>query len=423
MTSGQAGTQSQAGTQPNWRSRAAVLAIGTFAVGTDAFVIAGVLPSIADSLRVSVGAAGQLVTVFALAYALTAPFVGALTAGWSRRTTLLAALGVFAAGNAVTALAPTYALVLGSRVVAAVGAALFTATASATAARLAGPERRGRAIAIVMFGVTSSLVLGTPIGTALSSVTNWRTTLWFVTALGLVAAIAVAIWLPRLPGEGGAAGTRVVRRLVGPLRVPGVAGLLLGTFVAFLGIYTPYTYFSAVYEPTTGGDGRLLASMLLVFGIAATVGNLTAGTLADRIGPARVIVGATALLAAVFAALPLLRGELWLAVPTVAVSGVLSFAVTTPQQQWLLTLAPEAGSVATSLYQAALYLAVSASGVLGAVVLDVRGSGWLGPVSGAVVLVAAVVAAVAGQGARGAAGRRFRTGADARSRAEAARTR
>ncbi|SPL98143.1 MFS transporter, DHA1 family [[Actinomadura] parvosata subsp. kistnae] len=149
-----------------WRTHAAVLAFGTFAVGTDGFVVAGILPEIARSLDVSVAAAGQLVTVFSIAYAVLAPVLATLTAGWSRRVVLPAGLALFAVGNVITALAPSYALVLVSRAVAAGGASLYAATASATAAAIAGDERRGRAIAIVMLGLTSSLALGAPLGTA-----------------------------------------------------------------------------------------------------------------------------------------------------------------------------------------------------------------------------------------------------------------
>lgn len=89
-----------------WQGYAAILAFGTFAVGTDAFVIAGILPEIAQSLDVSVAAAGQLVTVFSIAYAVLAPVLATLTAGWSRRVVLPAGLMLFAVGNVITALAP-----------------------------------------------------------------------------------------------------------------------------------------------------------------------------------------------------------------------------------------------------------------------------------------------------------------------------
>jgi DHA1 family inner membrane transport protein len=162
--------------------------------------------------------------------------VGALTAGWSLRTRLLVALAVFALGNALTALAPGYPLVLASRVVAAVGAALFTATATATAATLAGPAHRGRAIAIVMLGMTSSLVLGTPIGTVLGSALGWRATLWFVTALGGAAALVIAVTM-RGVRDGAATAGEGIRRRLAPLADRRVLAALGRTFVVFTGVY------------------------------------------------------------------------------------------------------------------------------------------------------------------------------------------
>lgn len=131
------------GTSP-WRARAAVLTLGTFAVGTDGFVIVGLLPQIQKTLQVSTAAAGQLVSVFAIAYALLGPVFAALTGRWSKRRVLVTGIALLAAGNAVTASAHVYGLVLASRVLAGSGAALFVASAVATAAHLAGEQRRGR---------------------------------------------------------------------------------------------------------------------------------------------------------------------------------------------------------------------------------------------------------------------------------------
>ncbi|MFP3245097.1 MAG: MFS transporter, partial [Paraburkholderia sp.] len=227
----------------SWRTDVAMLAIGTFAVGTDAFVIAGVLPSVASTLHVSIAGAGQMVTVFSLAYALSAPVVGALCAGWPRRTSLSVGILVLVLGNILTALAPGFGLVLASRVVAAVGAGLYTATASATAAALAGPEKRGQAIAIVILGMTSSLVLGAPLGTAISTFSNWRITLYAVAALGLVAGVAVFLRIPPLRDH--AAAGLAVR--LSPLRDRQILRILLRALLVFTGIFIPYTYISAIY--------------------------------------------------------------------------------------------------------------------------------------------------------------------------------
>ncbi|MEU7855927.1 MFS transporter [Nonomuraea sp. NPDC049141] len=371
-----------------WQTHAAILAFGTFAVGTDAFVIAGILPEIARSLDVSVAAAGQLVTVFSIAYAVLAPVLATLTAGWSRRVVLPAGLALFAVGNVITALAPAYGLVLAARVVAAGGASLYAATASATAAALAGDERRGRAIAIVMLGLTSSLALGAPLGTAVGAALGWRATMWLVTALALV---VVPVIVGRLPdvGHGPAGGWR--QRLA-PLADRRVLGVLATTVVAFTGIYVPYTYLSAVYEPATGGQGGRLAVLLLVFGVAGTVGNLAAGHFTDRRGPRRVVIAGTLLLAFVFLSVPALRGSYATALPAVAACGVFSFTVTTPQQHLIMSYAP-AGTqpMVASLNQSAVYLAVSLSGAAGGIALDAAGAAALPPLAAVLAVAAAAL--------------------------------
>lgn len=254
-----------------WRASAAILAFGAFAVGTDGFVISGLLPEVARTLHVDVGAAGQLVTVFALAYALLAPVLAALTATWSPRRVLVAALIVFAVGNALTATAPGYGLVLASRAVTAAGAALFTATASTTAAALAGERNRGRAIATVMTGMTSSLVLGAPLGTLIGGALGWRTTMWFITSLALAAVPPIGL---RLPG-GGPAPYGGLRRRVALLGDRRVLAALARTVVAFTGIHIPYTYVSAIFD----GVGHALSGL---FSFAVTTPHSTGSSPSRR---------------------------------------------------------------------------------------------------------------------------------------------
>ncbi|MFF4714962.1 MFS transporter [Streptomyces eurythermus] len=384
-----------------WRTHACVLALGTFAVGTDAFVIAGLLPDISDSLDISVGAAGQLVSVFSLAYALLSPVLAAFTARWSRRTVLITGLGVFAVGNVVTALAPDYALVLAARVIAAAGAAMFTPNAGATAATLAGPEHRGRAIAIVTVGLTASLALGAPLGTVIGEALGWQATMWFVTALALVVAPVIALRLPDVTLGGP---TRLRHRLA-PLADRKVAMVLAGTLVAFIGIYLPYTYISAVFEPATGGDGGKVAVLLLVFGLAGTAGNLTAGRLADRKGPRTVVIGATLLLTVVFAAMAGVRSSYPAAVALTAVCGVASWSVTAPQQQRVMALAsPGSEPLAVSLNAAVMYLAISLSSALGAGILGATGAVWIAWAGAAFAVAAALVTAAAARTERAGAG-------------------
>lgn len=386
-----------------WREHATVLAFGTFAVGTDAFVIAGLLPEISRSLGVDVASAGQLVSIFAIAYAVLSPLLAALTGRWSRRRVLVTALVVFGLGNIVTALAPGYALVLASRVVAAAGAAMFTPNAGVTAAAIAGGERRGRAISIVTVGLTSSLVLGAPLGTAIGNQFGWRATMWFVTGLAAMVAPLIVLRLPEIR-LGTAAG---LRQRLSPLTDRQIVGVLAVTLAAFTGIYLPYTYISAIFSPAMDGDGGRIALLLLVFGVAGTVGNLLAGRLADRYGPRAVVICATLGLAVVFLAMVPTRSSFAVAIPMVVLSGVGSWSVTVPQQHRIIALAaPGAEALGVSLNASVLYLAISLSSVIGAIGLNgLDSAATLPPIAAIFVVLAAILTWATGRSGRRADGR------------------
>lgn len=348
-------------------ARTFILAAGTFAVGTDAFVVAGVLPQIAGSLRVSTAEAGQLVTVFAITYALLSPVLATLTGNWPRRKVLLTALGIFVLGNVATALAPSYGWVLLARALAAVGATMFTPIASATAAAMVGPEHRARAISTVTVGMTLSMALGVPIGTLLATVMTWKGTMWFLAALEAVAALAVALWLPVVatpPAYG-------LRQRLAPLRDRRVVAVLLTTVTLFTGIFVVYTYIGVILNAATGGSGGKLAILLFVAGCAGTVGNLVAGKLTDRLGARRVIAVAAMIVAVNYAVLPVASATFVGAVLAMAIYGLTVWSITTPQQHRLIALAPSAASLVISLNASGIYLAVSLSGIIGAAALQI----------------------------------------------------
>lgn len=181
-----------------------------------------------------------------------------------------------------------------------------------------------------------------------------------------------------------------LRQRLAPLRDRDVLAVLAITVIAFVGIFIPYTYISVVYAPVTEGNGTLLTVLLLVFGAAGTVGNLTAGYVADRQGPRRVVITVTLALAAVFAMTVVARESLPTAVPVILLSGLLSWSVLSPQQHRVVSLAPNATALVVSLNAAAVYLGVSLSGVLGAAGLNVLGEATF-PLLGSAFLVFAAL--------------------------------
>ncbi|HYF21405.1 MAG TPA: MFS transporter, partial [Ramlibacter sp.] len=273
--------------------RLLLLAAGMFAIGTDSFVVAGVLPQVAASLGVSVTLAGQMITVYALSYALLSPVVAAAAAGWPRKRLLLAGMAVFIAGNVLSAAAPSIEVLFASRFLAGLGAAMFSPTATAAAASLVPPGQRGRALAVVVAGLAGATALGAPIGTFIGGWLDWRATMWFVAAVGVVAGLGLAWRLPAIPI---APAVNLATRLK-PLADARVLLTLATTGLAFGGLFIVYSYIGLGFERATGGDPRVLAGLLLLWGIAATAGNLVAGRLTDRFGSRPIINAAIAIAA------------------------------------------------------------------------------------------------------------------------------
>ncbi|MER7765652.1 MFS transporter [Kitasatospora sp. NPDC096140] len=371
--------------------RLLLLALGTFAVGTDSMVVAGILGPVSADLGVSVPAAGQLVTVFALGYALLAPVLATLTARWPRRRLLLTALAVFSAANALSALAPTYGLLLATRVLAAAGAALYTPTANAVATTLVAPERRGRALATVLGGMTVATALGVPLGTWVGRA-DWRLTMWLVTALGLAALAGLAALLRGLPPAPAAAPTLRARLApLGKRRVLGAAGTTLVFFLAFQSVYI---YLATAVSGATGGDADRLSVILLTTGVMSVAGSWLGGRLVDRAGVRRVLLAGSAVAACAFAALPWLGRSMPGALVYAAVVPLAGWAVSVALPHRLASIDPGNAPLLISLNSSALYLGTAAGGAAGSAAVAVLGGRWF-PLAAAVLAAAACAVAAA----------------------------
>ncbi|WP_200824907.1 MFS transporter [Nonomuraea solani] len=368
------------------------LALATFAVGTDAFVMAGLLPAIAADLEVSVPAAGQLVTVFALTLAVAAPILSWLLSPLDRRKVLQLALIVFVAGNVVTALSPTYPIALSARILTAAGAATITATASSAAVAITPPERRGRAMALVIGGLTLSTALGMPLGNLIGGI-DWRLTLWAVAALGVVAAIGISVALPKvvLPA------TSLMARLA-PLRQPKVLSILVVTLLVMAGHYAVYTYIAAVTaSATTGSFSQALTMILFVWGVGVLVGNFFAGHLVDKRPVLGVAVGALAGGTVLLAISPLTVGNLAIASIWAAIWGITDGMASVVQQHRLVTFAPASSPMLLGLNSSAIYFGVAIGGGLGGLAQEWLSVTLLGVPAAVLALLATTITVVEGR--------------------------
>ncbi|MER8105573.1 MFS transporter [Kitasatospora sp. NPDC094016] len=341
-----------------------VLALGTFAVGTDAFVVAGFLPSMAQDLHVSPATAGQSITVFAAAYAVLSPVLATLLARLPRRTLLITALFTLGIANLGSALAPNMAVLIISRIIAAAGAAAYTPNAGAVSASLVRPELRARALAVVIGGLTIATALGVPLGNAASHWLGWRTALGLVAGLCLLVAVILRLIMPRLPGN-----VRVpLRTRLAVLRRPAVLAVLPLTILGMGASYTAYAYSVPMLEAVKVPESSILW-MLFLYGLGAVIGNLAAGYTTDRWGSTKVlIVGYTAMVVA-------LGSLAWLAAsdsdlkPVVGLLvllwGASSWCQTPPQQHRLIEVAPQEAPLVVSLNSSSIYLGIGLGTIIG----------------------------------------------------------
>ncbi len=372
--------------------RLLMLALGMFALGTDSFVVAGVLPEIAQTFHIAPGLAGQLTTVYAIAYALLSPTIAALAASVPRKKLMLSGLGIFVIANLGTAAAPSFGLALLTRALAGLGAAMYAPTATSTGALIVEPEHRGKALTIIIAGLTAATALGSPIGTVIGGLGDWRWTMFFVSFIGLLAASGIALWLRNVPLP---PKVSLAARMA-PLSDARVGLTLATTLFAMAGNFVIYTYFSVVFD-------RVLAStavfglLLVLWGSGGTAINIVLSRMLDKFGPREVLLAMLAVLVADMAFMPWASAHLWSSVIAIGIWGAAGWGIIGPQQYRLVSIAPTIAPVVLGLNTAATYLGVTLAGVLGAAGLQVLGAHDLGYFSLMLFVLAIVSTELAGR--------------------------
>lgn len=346
--------------------RIIVLALGTFALGTDSFVIAGVLPDIANGLHISLALAGLAVTAFALIYAFGAPILAALAGSVERRRLLLVSLLILTIANVLAALAPNFTLLLVARILAALGASLYTPTASAVAATLAPEKQRGRALAIVMTGLTAATVLGVPLGVLIGSWFGWQATLLFVALLSLLAFVGVLLLFPQV------APPPVVslRTRLAFLKRPEVLLTLVYTFLVMAGMQIIGTYQRPLFQDVTHANDAFVSVLFFLFGLGGVFGSMLGGYSADRWGNIPTVVGALLILSAMLLLFPWVGTITLGAIIVLIVWSAAGWMINPAQQNRLVSFAPQAAGVVISLNSSALYLGLSFGSALGSLLIQ-----------------------------------------------------
>ncbi|MBK1786260.1 MFS transporter [Prauserella cavernicola] len=363
------------------------LLFAAFVLFTDDYVIAGVLPEIAADLGVSVGAAGQLVTVFSITVAVGAPIAAVVVARWPRRRVFVIALPLFVAANALAAVTPSFGVLLGLRVLAAIAAAMSTPALFAAAAKLAPEGKQGRFLGIVGLGVTGSIAVGVPVGTWIGGEVGWRATFATMAGAGVVALVWLLATLPR----SGPDPAVPLRDQVAVLVSRPVALALLGSAVLITGSMMLLTYLAPFLAGLGDASIEARAMIFAASGVAGMIGILLGGIATDRWGAGRTLALGVAVFVAIMVVLALLwlvrPVPLWVVAPLAVVWAGAAFWTSSPVRDRLLRIAGPVGPQALGMNTSANYVGVALGGALGGGLLSL-GAGSLPVVSAVLGVVA-----------------------------------
>ncbi|MEV8213648.1 MFS transporter [Leifsonia sp. NPDC077715] len=366
------------------------LALGGFGIGLTEFVIAGLLPEVAADFHVDEAAAGWLISGYALAVVVGALGLTAAATRIPRKAALLGLMVLFIAGNLLSALVPSYGVMLGGRVLAALCHGAFFGIGSVVAAGLVAPEKQARAIAVMFTGLTAANVLGVPFGTLLGQALGWRSTFWAITVIGVVALIGIAILVPRSAADTPTAG---LRSELSAFRSGQVWLSLSATVLGFGGMFGAFTYIAYTLTGVSGFPSAAVPWLLILFGLGLFTGNWVGGRLADR-SIDGTLMWLLAALAVVLVAFALVAGLPVGAVIALVLMGAFGFATVPALQLRVLSYASHAPTLASGANIAAFNLGNALGAWLGGLTIA-AGLGYTSPLwVGAAMTVGALIVVV-----------------------------
>jgi len=386
---------------PSHRDRTAaivILAIAGFILVTTEFLIVGLLPAMASELSISISAAGLLVTLFAFTVMLFGPLLTAGVAHLERKRLFVFILLVFAASNALAAVAPNLGLLALARFIPALALPVFWGTASETAGQLAGPERAGKAVSAVYLGISAAMLFGIPLGTLVAEAIGWRGAFWLLAAMSLLIAGLLQVGMPTMRSH-----QRLrLREQLRILRDPAFVANVALSVVVFTAMFTAYTYLADTLENVAGVPQAEVGWWLMGFGAVGLIGNWLGGRWVD----ARPL-GVTALFCALLAvgtsaSMALVGDRFWLRF-ALAAWGIANTALYPICQIRVMKAASHAKALAGTLNVSAANAGIGLGAIVGGLAIPVWGPSSVGYVAAVIALLAvAAVPLIARLAAKGA---------------------
>lgn len=343
-----------------------ILAMAAVTVGSVELIVGGILPIIAEAMQVGTGTAGQLITVFALVYAVSGPVLLSLTAKYERKKLYLLSLLLFSLGNVLTFISPDFTWMMIARVITASSASLVIVLSLTITPKLVEPAYRARALGVIFMGISSSLVLGVPIGIVLTNLIGWRF-VFLVIALLTVGAMGLVIKFIEPIENEEILPLRMQIKALGNFKI-GSAHLAMMFMLA--GHYTLYAYFTPFLQTTMGLNQSWISITYFIFGVAAVSGGAIGGTLADKIGVQKTILFVIGTFAVVLFLLPYATFSYPFFLVVMVIWGAFSWGLAPPQQEYILQTDPETAGIHQSFNNSALQVGIALGSGIGGFALE-----------------------------------------------------
>ncbi|PTR36628.1 DHA1 family inner membrane transport protein [Rhodococcus sp. OK611] len=353
------------------------LAMGGFGIGLTEFVIMGLLPEVAADFGVCESVAGHLISGYALSVAIGAIALTAAVGRFDRKRVLMSLMVLFVVGNLLSAVAPTYEVLMAGRVVAALCHGAFFGIGAVVAADLVAPGKRAGAIATMFTGLTIANVLGVPFGTLLGQQFGWRSTFWAITVIGVVALAGIAALVPPVP-RSDAADSAGLGGELRAFRSPQVWFSIAITVLGFGGMFGAFTYIAFTLTEVSGFASTTVPWLLILFGVGLFVGNYVGGKAADRALTAS-LVTLLAGLTVVLIVYALTAQSKTMTVVSLILMGAFGFATVPGFQMRIMNYAAQAPTMASGANIAAFNVGNALGAWLGGFAIA-AGFGFVSPI-------------------------------------------
>ncbi|AIF42236.1 MFS transporter [Virgibacillus sp. SK37] len=370
--------------------RVYLLTIVSFVVGMVELIIGGILDLVATDLGISLGKAGMLITVFSLVFAIAAPILLSATNKIERKKLTLISLVIFLAGNMLAVISPTYTILFVARIISAASGSLLVVLCITIASNIVKPNYRGRAIGIVMMGVSGSLVLGVPLGLMLGNAFGWRAPFMLISVLTVFSFLGVYFFMGKIAPKPSIS----LIKQVATLKNRKIFFAQLTTFLFLAGHLTLYAYLTPFLKSTMGLDGTWVSIVYLLFGVAAVFGGGIGGTFADKFGAKPTIIGVIIIFGVAIFSIPYTTFAVPVFLIVMIIWSMMSWAITPALQSYLIEAAPETSDIQQSLNNSALHFGIAFGSFLGGLVIEQSGVEHNATVGGFFVIIALATATI-----------------------------